>query len=1172
MTFRNEVLEGIAAYKAMTPTGQDNYYNEKAKIAKRENDQYEEQDRGDAAARAAAAARKAQANPLIPTASRSDTIGSGPPGVAPTQAPTQTAGDVYQGLARGGRVRRFADGGFAGGLASGIKSTFRMPQRQQTAFRPLPPGRPDPMDAGLPGSGDIAADAATRYGSAPAPPQYRRGGRVRAISTGYRAGGAVTPRSRDRDEEWEREPEFPDDEMFHPPPVRNDSGPHDDNSNVMQEPEDDDYFLRHPQAPQPPPRREVPTMQSGGRVPRYDAGGDIEADEQTWREIEARNAADVARRRAMNPSAAGAAFRGGRPEFDPSQTPEAGRRNEADEVIRSILNADLPHPDTQTANDPSTEINERGERDRALTTLPPPSPDDLPALPQSPAAVRSARRRQGQLPPSGTPPQPPVDQDPSTRQALEETFQSPEPEPDTDDSSLSTDNARIPEGSTRDREFRGNVSDSDAYLSTDNARDPEEQYGPPTEAEYEDPTSHRRRWRPNIGEPQALETSVPPADAKYPTQPPGAFSRKTSPLVSWASGIERTLGTGAGDAAGTTGAVVGDEDRTERGGDERWVMERRREIASLRTGLLEEITPEERERREARISELEADLKRGTPSERVRGRKRAIEAGTPPSEFADGRPDAQGVGPVLDAMRQSPVGRAVHSFNQPPKPPTPVETGSTRPTGATQQPTEQYEPPAPTTEQRAVQTGPRPTVAEVTAGVGEQAAAPAGPAAPPPERPAQLGPEGVAGTTTPPSVAPSVAPPVASRQGPEGGGTTTATTTAPPPKNNGTSTPGGRPGATTTPPAGSAPANRPSTAEKAETRTAQFDPTSDRVDPQTGRTMPRQLDAQGRAIATGPPPPQVAQGDGGPPSGAGSLTSATGYSNQDIATTLNGASTLVRPSANGGPPPPGHLAASRPVFNQFVQAHNENGKLTPGEAIVAGMTGRYMAMLKQGRVQQANMMAYGILQAANLEASAHGAAGRDAIARGEYGVAKQHMVDGLNYIVDGVSQRLSADGQSVESVDPRTGQVTATTPLDGRIVLQTLMGLDNGNMFWKTLQASAQMLQKPDRNAEGRQLTNDLRRRQIAMADYRLAHPPAPRGGGGGGGTSTGMSKVQAEAARIRGERPPQQSVAAAAHPDDNSDLAFINYDVRDPEPEPEPAVAESHRSPSDLDEEDRYA
>ena len=367
--------------------------------------------------------------------------------------------------------------------------------------------------------------------------------------------------------------------------------------------------------------------------------------------------------------------------------------------------------------------------------------------------------------------------------------------------------------------------------------------------------------------------------------------------------------------------------------------------------------------------------------------------------------------------------------------------------------------------------------------------------------------------------------------------------------------------------------NSPSTAEKPETRTAAYDPTYDRADPTTGRTLPRQLDARGQAIVTGPPPPPVAQGDGGPPgspAGSGSsLSSSTGYTNQQIATTLTGASTLVRPGVDGGPPPPGHLAASRPMFNAFVQAHNEGGKLTPGEAMIAGMTGKYMAMLSQGRVDQANRMAYGILQAANLEAAAHGAAGRDALARGDIQGARQAAVDGLNYIADGVSHRLSADGSMIESYDPRTGLVTGQTPADGRIVLATLLGLDNGTLFWKTLQASAQMLQKPDRNAEGRQLTNDLRRRQIAMADYRLAHPPQPRGGGGGATTSPGMSKFQADLARTRGERPPQQSVAAGAQQSaDNSDLAFINYEVRDPEPEPEVAEAPSRRG-SDLDEED---
>ena len=109
---------------------------------------------------------------------------------------------------------------------------------------------------------------------------YRRGGRVRrgAISTRYRAGGAVTPPDRAPREEdyYTDEPEFPDDERFMPPSTRNDSGRHYDNPNITQEPED--TFIRRPQNAEPPKTRtpeNYPAMRGGGRVRRFQSGGRV---------------------------------------------------------------------------------------------------------------------------------------------------------------------------------------------------------------------------------------------------------------------------------------------------------------------------------------------------------------------------------------------------------------------------------------------------------------------------------------------------------------------------------------------------------------------------------------------------------------------------------------------------------------------------------------------------------------------------------------------------------------------------------------------------------------------------------------------------------------------------------------------------------------------------------
>jgi hypothetical protein len=1111
MTFRNEVLEGIAAYKAMTPTGQDNYYNEKAKIAKRENDDYEEQQRWARQKQAEAAANKAagQPSPLVPTQSRSDTIGSGPPPSTPTQvaaAPPSSNLDTedYSGTGgtyrRGGRIRRFADGGstepggFASGLASGLKSTFRLPQRQQAINT-----NRTPADAGIPGSNDAAVNAAVTYGPAPAPAddgtQYRRGGRIsrgRAIHTGYQSGGRVekNPYHTEMTEELypgagqgEGDEEMSDEDIARLKAGAGKGG-----------------TLWEPYSYEDEPGRPTPNLpEQPRRVRRFQEGG-----------------------------ALGAAFRGGRPEYDPSQDPRVQERNQADEIIRQIISADVGEPNE--ANDPSIELRERGQADRA-------------------AARQKVSQQVGQPPkPPGQPleytPRPDQAPDPSQqinqrggedRDVLEAAYRSsiPAPEDNPDPS------AQIM-GTGQDRD--------DAYLSTDNARQPP-RGGP---GEPDEPTLPGRP-----GNARPAETQIPDdPNAKYPTTAPGPYTRPTSRLQDIVHKYVPSIGDQA-TGAGSTPAGVSEEG-TERAGDAKWVAERRGEIARLRVGLTEAVTPEDRERREARIAEIEAELAQGTPSQQVAkraadfDRRKAMETNPPPvpdtSTTTAAAPTPAAAAPAAAAPApaegdkdfwHTPINQTVQKA----KDDLIRRLGGT-PAGAT---------PAPT------QTA---------------AAAPATP-------PTQLGPEGAAGSTaapTSPEVAVNTRPPGAGNPADYGKVTQRAAgdpdyigiqpetptkyPTTVPTRTAGTNTPGGSAGATTAaPPGGSAGANQPTDATKMAPGPGGTQVPKGSLQDQTRTAAYVPGEPGGVAIATGPPTQLVPQGDGGPPG------SPSGYTNQQIAQTLTGAASLVRPGVNGGPPPVGHLAASRPVFNAFVQAHDQGGRLTPGEAMVAGMVGRYMAMMSQGRVQQANMMAYGILQAANLEAASHGAAGRDKLLAGDTLGAKRDAVAGLNYMADGVTQTLSPDGNYIISTDPRTHQVTGQTPIDGRVLLQTLLGLDNGTLFWKTLEASAAMLQKPDRNAEGRALANDLRRRQIALADQRLLKGNQPRAGAT---TSTGMSKFQTDLARIRGERPPQRSVVAGAAPD-NTDLTLINYDVRDPEPEPETAEA-PRRSPSDLDEEDLYA
>ena len=1144
MSLKNEIFEGIAAYKALTPTAQDKYQGEMYKIAKRENDDYEEKIRNREAETAEAEARKAQAvgvpAPLqanIPTMSRSDTIGAG----APMPGYTDQAGNpVYntaggtrqpwdeklppgptQALRQGGRVRRFAGGGFMGGLASGIKSTFQAPRAiNVNQWAPQPAER----DAGLWGSDDIAQSAAHRYGAAAVPPvvdygstggtegtsgaggsatdgsggssaagvggddggTYRRGGRVRrrkAIRTHYRAGGAVTPQAEPDD----------DDDMATTEPVYR---PGQDEPPETQ---------REPYVPMPGER----TQRELQDWPATDTYEEVEPQWMGREEPQQFQGRRSPRRaKAFDDGGVASAFRGGRPEYNPDEDPNVQERNRADAIIREIISAQVGEPNP--ANDPSLELRERGEADRARyrASIPPPPETDDPSA-QITRRDRSTSNRlppnvplPGSEPPEGVvvPPKPaaPDRAGPTpaaaTRAELDAKYRAVIPEPpehpdpemelrrDSDDAALSTGSATQPPGADTD----------DAYLSTGNAR--------------QDAEGNYRSQFPRPPQDQPISEEETQAIKLRTPMPPRSRYRD------WAeTGIDE-------DAAN---ARANQEDWRKR---ERERKQTRGKASAERQkaepGLFENLTPEEmRARREREAAAARVATSTEPPNIVYPQREeelRALETKVPPvppvqpTQNLPGRPSVQpgrpdqypelGPGVAVPAARAAPTER--------PAVPTVEATAGAgvQPPAA---PGEQYGPPAPTPYGPPAPANPN---------------APATPAAPG----EQYGPP-----------APSV----------------------------GTNTPGGSPGATAAPPPGAADANRPSTAEKPDTRTAAYDPTIDRVDPATGRTLPRQLDAQGRAIATGTPP--IAQGDGGPPGspatgqitrtsstqtygdGApGSLSSVTGFSNTDIAQTLTGASTLVRPSVNGGPPPVGHLAASRPAFNAYVNHHNQGGKLTAGEAMLVGMVSDYKTLLKQGRVKQANEMAYGLLQAANLEAASHGMVARDKMAAGDYRGAAESMITGLNYIADGVSQRISADGQSMESYDPRTGQVTARTPLDGRLILAGIMGLANGDLFWKTLQASAAHLQKPDTGAEGRQLSNELKRRQIALAEKRLNAPTGGRGRASAG-TSGGMSGFQRDLARIRGEKVDTGGGGGGGGGTDTSygdDLAVINLNAEPPE------------------------
>ena len=372
-------------------------------------------------------------------------------------------------------------------------------------------------------------------------------------------------------------------------------------------------------------------------------------------------------------------------------------------------------------------------------------------------------------------------------------------------------------------------------------------------------------------------------------------------------------------------------------------------------------------------------------------------------------------------------------------------------------------------QQKAAAGGARPTAGSPAAG-GQGSQAPGAPAQPPAASPAAP-PAAPALSTKPPSFDPwaGTNPPKGTNQVPPAG---SRNTNGPP--TSGQNTPGGNP-ASAAPP------------------------------------RMQRLDDQRRATAFNPDDPNdVAQAQArGTSWQAGQATSSPmqphSYANEDVAAVLKAGMSGMRPNPQGGPTTPGVGANSRGVYQQFVAAHDQGGRLTPGMATVAGLTAQYQELLRRGRPDLAARIATSILSSASLEAAAAGAHARDLARSGNYSAAAQAAVEGLDYIPDNMNHKLGPDGKSIV-VSNQQGQVTGRVPLTGPMVLQIALGLSDGTMMWQALQAASQYGQKPDKTAEGRELTNQLRREQIEGARLRNAKMRAgPQAKSGAAPTSAGQ-------------------------------------------------------------------
>jgi hypothetical protein len=306
---------------------------------------------------------------------------------------------------------------------------------------------------------------------------------------------------------------------------------------------------------------------------------------------------------------------------------------------------------------------------------------------------------------------------------------------------------------------------------------------------------------------------------------------------------------------------------------------------------------------------------------------------------------------------------------------------------------------------------------------------------------------------------------------------------AAPPPTGGTNTPGGT-GAAQAPPVPGAISD--------PNRTKAFNPETERG---VGA-----VDASGRDIRGQAGPPAGAGAPGAPsiPFSGGYMGNTPGLSSNnavaDYAASVGGAHQGAVQAINSGQYTKEQIqagagAASPRATNAILQRYNGNGRLTPGEAIVAGMTAVYEKALQFGDMAKANAMSFAIVQRANLEAAQNGRAAAAAMQAGDADAAKKYMVRGLDWIPDATRTNLSPDGQSliVTDVHGKTQQV----PIDGRMVLAASMGLQNGTLMWNFINQHAAMyaqsMKGQDRDATGRQLRNQKTLLEIERIRRKLA-------------------------------------------------------------------------------------
>lgn len=310
---------------------------------------------------------------------------------------------------------------------------------------------------------------------------------------------------------------------------------------------------------------------------------------------------------------------------------------------------------------------------------------------------------------------------------------------------------------------------------------------------------------------------------------------------------------------------------------------------------------------------------------------------------------------------------------------------------------------------------------------------------------------------------------------------------APPGTPTAGTTPTGGGQAAAAPPPGAAPRT-----ESADTRTRAFDPTMDRVDPQTGRTMPAMVDAQGKPVPPSPPPHMVAAAQ----LGADKALAGAAHFGQWIAGDKPGGITALHSGV-------GAMPAN--VAQGITQAWSGGGRLNPAQAMTRYMVYQYEALSSRGLTAQANQMAFEVVQRLNLEAAKYADQAVQLAQSGNTSGATTMLMKAHMFTPDGRELALSKDGKRLAVLNEYSNQPIATFPVTPQFILAASLGLRDGSGVWSHLMGRAQMFVQSqkgtDKDAEGRAIRNRNNLLRGRLLEQKLA------GGGKGKGTGVDTSE-----------------------------------------------------------------